>query len=230
MIHRSLAAQAALLMLALSPLSAGAAGTATIKNGSESNLMAWQDSHTIRFDMPSADEGYMLSRDGKVYMVNTKAAGGMPSVMEIGGMMQGFAKIANEGEDGKASPLARHITSMKATGRKETVAGIEGDVYEVTSTDNKGKSQTVDAVFTNDPLAVEMTKAYLSLSEAMAGAEMVAEFKNALPNDKAGLLRMGDDMVVQSIAGTPPAADAFELPAKPVSMADMMTQMMKQSQ
>ncbi|TEA79326.1 hypothetical protein [Allopusillimonas ginsengisoli] len=228
--HLSLALHAALLTIALGPLCAWAAGTATITTDGESNTMSWLNSNTIRFDMPSTDGSYMIARDGKAYMVSTEAAGGMPPVMEIGGMMQGFGEMANSEEGGKASPLAMRITSIEATGKKETVAGLDGDVYELTSTDNKGKSQTVQAVFTSDPLAVEMTAAYLALSEAMVGAERVAEFKNALPKDKRGLLRMGDDMVVQSIADTPPAPAAFELPAKPVNMGDMMKQLMKQSQ
>lgn len=228
--HGSLAARAALLVIALAPLSAWAAGTATIETSGDSNTMAWLDQHTIRFDMPSTDGSYMISRDGKAYMVNTDASGGMPPVMEIGGMMQGFAEMANSEEGGKASPLAMRITSIKAIGKKETVAGIDGDVYELTSTDKQGKSQVVQAVFTDDPLVVEMTAAYLALSEAMVGAKTVGEFKNALPKGKRGLLRMGEDMVVQSIAANSPAASAFELPAKPVSMGDMMKQFMKQSQ
>src|SRR5690606_5864175 len=88
--HRSLAMRAALVTITLSPLCAWAAGTATITTGGESNTMAWLNSNTIRFDMPSTDGSYMISRDGKVYMVSPEAAGGMPPVMEIGGMMQGF--------------------------------------------------------------------------------------------------------------------------------------------
>ncbi|AEC18719.1 secreted protein [Pusillimonas sp. T7-7] len=228
--HRSLAIRAALLTIALSPLCAWAAGTATIATDGESNTMSWLDSNTIRFDMPSTDGGYMISRDGKAYVVYPDAAGGMPPVIEIGNMMQGFAEVANSDEGGKTSPLAMRITSIKATGKKETVAGIDGDVYELTTADKQGKSQTTQAVFTADPLVVEMTAAYLAMSKAMVGAEMIAEFTNALPNNKRGLLRLGDDMVVQSIAADTPAASAFELPAKPVNMHDMMKQLMKQSQ
>lgn len=228
--HRSLAMRAALLTIALSPLCAWAAGTATIATNGESNTMAWLDSNTIRFDMSTADDGYMISRDGKAYVVYPDEAAGMPPVVEIGDMMRGFAEAASNDEGGKASPLTMRITSIKATGKKETVAGIDGDVYELTTTNKQGKSQTTQAVFTADPLAVEMTAAYLALSKAMMGAEMIAEFTSALPKDKGGLLRMGDDMVVQSIATDPPATSAFELPAKPVNMGDLMQQMMKQSQ
>src|SRR5690606_15231623 len=93
--HRSLAMRAALLTIALSPLCAWAAGTATIATNGESNTMAWLDSNTIRFDMSTADDGYMISRDGKAYVVYPDEAAGMPPVVEIGDMMRGFAQAAS---------------------------------------------------------------------------------------------------------------------------------------
>ncbi|NYT62461.1 hypothetical protein H0A66_09085 [Alcaligenaceae bacterium] len=88
----------------------------------------------------------------------------------------------------------------------------------------------MEAVFTSDPLVVEMTTAYLAFSESMIGAKNIAEFKNAFPQGKQGLLRLGDDMVVQSISNKKPAASAFELPAKPTNMSDMMKGLMGQLQ
>lgn len=227
MAHRSLAARAAPLLIILMPFSAWAAGTATIQVGGENNTMSWLDNNTVRFDMPAANGSYMVSRDGKAYMVNTKASGGMPPVMEIGDMMQGFANMS---KGNNASPLTMHIKSVKATGQAQTVAGIKGEVYELTATDNKGKDKTMEAVLTGDPLVVEMTTAYLAFSEPMIGAKTIAEFKNALPKGKQGLLRMSDDMVVQSISNKKPAASTFELPAKPTNMNDMMQGLMKQLQ
>lgn len=228
--HRSLTMHAAMLAIALSPVFAWAAGTATIETEGERNTITWLNSNTIRVDMPTTDDGYMLARDGKVYVVSPDATEGMPSVMEIGDMMQGFAEMGNIAEDDNAGPLAVRITSVKATGKKESVAGIDGDVYEVTTTDKQGKTETMQAVFTDDPLTIEMTAAYLAITEAMVGAEMMADFVNALPKNKGGVLRMGDTMTVQSIAANAPPASAFELPAKPVNMGDMMKELMKQLQ
>lgn len=227
MAHRSLAARAAPLLIALIPFSAWSAGTATIQAGGESNSMSWLDNSTVRFDMPAANGSYMVSRDGKTYMVNPKAAGGMPPVMEVGGMIQGFANMA---KGSNASPLAMDIKSVKATGQTQTVAGIKGEVYQITTIDNKGQSKTMEAVFTNDPLVVEMTTAYLAFSEPMIGAQNAAKFKNALPKGKQGLLRVGDDMVVQSISNKKPSASTFELPAQPTNMNEMMKGLMKQLQ
>lgn len=223
-----LAMHAAVLMIALSPLGARAAGTATIETGGQSNTMVWLNLNTIRFDIPSADDSYIVARDGKIYMVNTAAGGDMPHVMEIGGMMQGLAQMGSSPQSDKTSPLAMRITSIKATGKEETVAGIEGEVYELTTTDNKGKSRATQAVFTDDPLVVEMTAAYLAFTEALMGAEAMTEFKTALPKGKSGLLRAGNDMVVQSIDADRPAANMFELPAEPVNISDMIKQLSQQ--
>lgn len=227
MAHRSLAARAAPLLIALMPFSAWAAGTATIQTGDESNTMSWLDNSTIRFDMAAAQGSYMISREGKTYMVNPKASGGMPPVMEVGGMIQGFADMA-EGDE--TSVLNMRIKSVKATGKTQTVAGIKGEVYTLTALDKKGQSKTMEAVFTSDPLAVEMTTAYLTFSESMVGAKNMSEFKNAFPKGKQGLLRLGDDMVVQSISNKKPAASLFELPAKPTNMSEMMKGLMEQLQ
>ena len=142
-------------------------------------------------------------------------------------MIQGFADMA-EGDE--TSVLNMRIKSVKATGDTQTVAGIKGEVYTLTAIDKKGQRKTMEAVFTSDPLVVEMTTAYLAFSESMIGAKNMSEFKNAFPKDKQGLLRLGDDMVVQSISNKKPAASTFELPAKPTNMNDMMKGLMKQLQ
>lgn len=212
-----------LLASALLPLSALAAGTATLQTGQDVSTMSWQDSRTVRFDTPKS-EGYMLVQGDKVYVVQTQ--GGGPQVMEVGAMMQGFAQAA-QGKAGQKAG-ADKLESVKATGRKETVAGIVGEVYELRLTNVKGQTRSTDAVLTGHPLVVEMTAAYMGLSAGLAGAKAVAQFKDGLPAGKTGLLRMGIDMKVQAISSDAPAATAFKLPAKPVTMQNMMQEMMKQ--
>ena len=226
---RTRALPVALLTLALSPLCAWAAGTATIDTGGQSNTLVWLNDSTIRIDTPLAHGGYFLARNGKVYMVNTAGKGGAPSVMEIDGMMQGLAQMDSSTNNDMDSPLAAlHISSIKATGKEETVAGIEGEVYELTITDKNGKRRNTQAVFTDDPLTVEMTAAYLAFTESLLGAEMMAEFKNALPKDKPGVLRAGKEMLVLSINANQPAATLFDLPSKPINIGEMIKQLSQQ--
>ncbi|MCK9517011.1 MAG: hypothetical protein WCZ18_06620 [Ottowia sp.] len=213
----------------LAPLPALAAGSATIANGDDVSQLSWQDTQRIRVDLPG-DEGYMVLRDGKTYMVSARPESGMPPVMEVGDMMRGmvdaFGDMADADES--ASPLSQHIESIKKTGATETVAGIKGDVYDAVIADDKGKTTSTQLVLTNDPLAAEMTDAYFAFTASMIGAERIAPFRDALPRKQRGLLRVGDEMVVQAISKDKPAADAFELPAEPVNFGDMMQQMMKQ--
>lgn len=199
-----------------------AAGTATITANGQAMQFVWQDGGSARFDLPAADGAYLVLRAGKVYMVNAAAGGGMPPVMEISGGLQGLAQgFAAD----KKNPLGK-IESATATGARETVGGIEGEVYEVTITDAQGKTQTRQVVLTSDPLVTEMTAAYVAITSAMAGPE-AAKFQQDLPTGKRGLLRVGDDMAVQAISQKSPATGAFDLPAEPVNMQDMMQQLMK---
>lgn len=219
------------LVLALAtfvPLPLLAAGTATIDNGEEVNNLYWQDAQTVRMDM-SAESSYMLLRDGKTYIVDPDADASMPPVMEVGAMMRGMVDAFADDEEA-ASPLLNRIESVKKTGKTETIAGIKGDVYEAVSRDRKGQAENTQLVLTSDPLVVEMTEAYLAYSASMLGPERIAEIRNALPKGKRGLLRAGDDMVVQAVSKDKPAADMFELPAEPVNFGDMMKHLMEQAQ
>lgn len=212
----------ATLVAALLPLSVMAAGSAVLQFDGDTTNLSWQDNRTVRIDTPGEDNSFMLIRDGKAYVVQTED--GAPQVMEIGDMMRNLS-----GQD-KSEVFEEKIESVKATGKKETVAGIAGEVYQFTVIDKDGKSKTTEAVLTNDPLVVEMTQAYLGFSEALAGSKGTSEIRKAFPAGKQGLLRSGDDMKLQSISSAAPAADAFKLPAEPVNMNDMMKQMMDQIQ
>lgn len=221
----------ALAALALTPLPLLAAGSATIKSGAEISEISWLDTQTVRMDL-AAEGGYMVLREGKIYMVYTDPEGGMPPVMEVGDMMQGLVEaLANDDDmNDSASPLSQRTASVEKTGKTETVAGIKGDVYDVAFVDGKGETSHQTVVLTSDALVTEMTTAYFAVSGAMMGSERVAEFTDALPRKQRGLLRMGDDMVLQAISKEAPTANAFELPAEPVNFGDMMKGLMEQSQ
>ena len=220
----------ALALTVLTPLPLLAAGSATIKNGDDVSRMSWQDPQTVRTDTATED-AYMVLRDGKTYLVSTQIDSGMPPVMEVGDMVQGLADALDE-DGALTSPSARtpRIESVRKTGRTETVAGIQGDVYDVTLVDDQGETSHQSMVLTSDALATEMTAAYFAISGSIVGTERVAEFTDALPARQRGLLRLGDDIVVQAISSAAPAADTFELPAEPVNFGDLMKELMAPSQ
>lgn len=222
---------ALLATLACAPLAALAAGTATISGGGEEvGQLRWLDAETVRMD-PKGDEGYLVLREGKTYLVNPEAVAGMPMVMALDGMMQGLAGMFGDQQDGDplSAALSKRVESIASTGRKETVAGIEGEVYEFVFVDDQGNTERTEAVLTAHALVTEMTEAYLALfGGSMLGAERVIEFRSVMPEGKHGLLRMGDDVALQSISQDQPAADLFVLPGPAVDMGGMLQELMKQ--
>lgn len=219
-----------LALLACVPVWALAAGSATFDSGGgDTSRMHWQDAQTVRMDMADGD-GHMVLRQGKLYMVSAQAGSGIPPVLEIGSMMQGFAQAfdAGNGDPNVAEALSSRVQSVQKTGKTETVAGIRGEVHNIVFVDSQGKTDQVQAVLTSDGQVVEMTEAYLAFTGAMIGSERVADFSQAMPKGQRGLLRLGDDLRVQAISGQSPDAKLFELPAAPVSMGDMMKGLMQQ--
>lgn len=216
----------ALALALLLPLQLLAAGTANLITDNQSHQLLWDDQQMVRMNMP--DEGaYMLLRAGKVYMISPQAAGGMPMVMEIGGMMQGMAAAAMSESN---SPLTQRIESIKATGATEEIADITGHVYDVVLKDAQGKTENKQLVLTDNAAVTDMTNAFFELSGTMLGKQVLDDFKNSLPTDRRGLLRAGNDLVLQSISSDKPAAGSFDLPAEPTDMGNMMQNLMQQLQ
>lgn len=215
-------------LLALAPLPLLAAGTATLNTGSGNVDLSWHDAQTLRMHTAQSP-GYMLLREGKIYMVNPEGSG-MPPVLELSSMMQGLMQGDGQQNDPLSTALSTRVESVKPMGRKETVAGMAGEVYALTTTDDSGQSKTQEAVLSGNALAVEMTQAFMNLHAAMVGEEKPQQFLEALPGGQRGVLRVGQDMVVHALSGDAPAAADFDLPAAPMDMGSMMQQMMKQMQ
>lgn len=223
-LQRSL--RAALWVALTVPVAAMAAGSATISSGGQNLSLQWQDTNNVRFKA-AKENNYMLLKDGNAYSVSSQ--GGTPQVINLSGMTQMFAGMAKDaaGDD----DFLGEISSIKASGKNETVAGIKGKVYQMTVTDANGKTTQQEAVLTGNSSVVEMTDAYLSFITALAGKENLKKFTADLPAGKRGLLRVGDDFRLASISTKSPSAAAFKLPAKPKDMSKMMQgfgQQMKQ--
>ncbi|MFA5522291.1 MAG: hypothetical protein WCY98_10245 [Castellaniella sp.] len=216
---------AAVVLSALLPLAAVAAGQATFDADSDRVVLFWDDSGKLRIDLPDEDEGYMIARDGKMYMVMEDD--GETMVMEVGGMI---AMAADFMDGGDVSLLDVSLSGLKPTGARETHAGIEGRVYTGTITESKGKQRAVELVLADHPLANELTDTYLRLLETLFGAERARTVSAALPAKERGVLRVDDEMRLASISGNTPAAELFELPAAPSSLADMFKGLAEQMQ
>ena len=213
------------------PVMAG--GQATIVSsggeGPSTVVVKWRDSDKVRIQ-PQGQPGYMLLLDGKPYSVTNVQ--GQSMVMDMSSMGQ----MAGQQSGGKSAPEigpehATKLLSMEETGRTETIAGIEGSVYEVTWQDANGKQHTDEAVLSDDETVASMSRAFMNFAKASdigSETEDPDAIGKELRDRGLGVLRFTDGYRVEKISGDTPPAGEFELPAEPMSMQEMMGNMMKQ--
>ncbi len=194
-----------------------AAGTATLATGSgqdaETMVIEYDDHGRTRMNMPAGQEGngYMLSRDGKVWMVMNMQ--GQVMVMDMARMA---AMAPPSGDD----TLQQEFISARPTGKKETVAGFVGEVYELSWKDRNGV-QTAMAVLSKDPAVVEYSNAWMKLAENMAksmGQKTGNSIGRYLEKKGLGVLKMGDDFRVVSIQPGKVKEQDFVLPKATMQM------------
>jgi hypothetical protein len=223
------------IALTLAP-AAQAAGTVEyeIKSGQDRARMSieWLDKHRMRMDttlagMPANIKAWQVLRDGKIYSVNV--TDGQPMVIEMSGMMKTMGGMlgAQGPQGGEALGDVQDFHSLQPTGRRETVAGIPGEVFLLDYRPGEGQRQQVEVVLSNHRTVREMTEAMLTygkvLSAAMghtdpAGSQRLeAEFSQR----QLGLLRFGDQLKAVRISAQAPAAQRLELPAAPMSLPQM---------
>lgn len=220
----------ALVLLAFST-AATAGGTATIEvtgdNVAGGNMtMRWQDADDVRIDPPN-QPAYMLLRGGKAYTV--MSTGGRTIVMDLASIsnMPGGGGMGSPDMSGtSAISRATAVSELAATGRRETVAGIEGEIYTITWTDADGASHSAEAVLSDNATVVEMSRAFGRLGEAMAAISSNKPAGDAISDKLAaeglGVLRFENQFRLAEISDETPSADTFELPAKPMNLQDMM--------
>ena len=142
----------------------------TVESSSQSMSFEYLNEHTARMDIllegSHNGTGYTLFRDGKVYGVSNM--NGKITVIDISSM-KGMRNIA-----GRSTPnpgtFEIKILDLSLTGKVESVAGIEGDVYQIVWRDEKGKLHDETAVLSSDPRAKEWTAAWMRASNDMQRA------------------------------------------------------------
>lgn len=220
--NRRIAALAALCLLV--PAHVFAAGTATLEVRSEQSNsrmdMSWRDDN-LRLDLPDEAGGYMVVRGGKTYSVTQQQ--GQTMVLD----MSSLKEMGQSGEQGGGVDTdIGSLEKLEATGETETIAGIDGDVYQVVWTDANGDTHENTAVLSDHELVRGMSDAFRRSAEAMGGNGDL--FNDALQERGAGVLRFSDDFRVVDITDDAPPASDFELPAEPMSLEDLMRQQMEQ--
>jgi hypothetical protein len=211
----------ALAVGAFCSLAASAGGVATLEirgDGEVQPLVYEFSGDQVRMGLPGAEaEGYMLLTGGVPYMVMTgdelMVFDLRQSMQMIGGMVEVPAPAAG----------VEQMHQLEATGRAETVAGIPGEVYRLTYSED-GQQKTEELVLSADERARAFGRAMNLLSVQMAGAAGVdgaadaqAAFEQAL--DGKGLLRMGDQFRLARYEARTPGKDRFQLPAPPTDLS-----------
>lgn len=206
----------------LLPALALAGGAATIESPSPSGPVEvgvrWSDG-ALRLDLPAQADAYVLVRDGKAYSVANH--GGRTMVLDMASLREmGQAMGGAPGDEMAANELAS-LDGLEGTGEAETVAGLTGELYRVRWTDANGSSHETDAVLSDDPLALALTRAFGRATAAMSGRAQDA-FGAMVDEHELGVLRLADRFEVVSVSNDEPSAATFELPAEPMSLQDLM--------
>jgi hypothetical protein len=163
----------------------------------------------------------MLLREGTLYVVTV--SDGQPMVINASSMMQAYSGFV---QAAAPSATTAEFVSLKKTGRKETVAGIEGEVYQLTVRED-GAEQVQEMVMSGDKRAREFRDALFAM--ATIGEQLLTDEQRAdseglqreLQGMNMGVLRVGTDLTVTAIDSDTVAESRFVLPAEPMDMGNL---------
>lgn len=206
--------------------SATIADTTAVFNagGNDQITIEYRDENHVRMSAPgggymiiTGGEGYIASRDGNDWTVF--------AVRDMAEMMSRFGAnfgAMSMGGDDISIVDAEGDIEVRNTGRRETVAGIQGEVYEVTATDADGNRETTELVMSDDRDARDAYQGFMRITTLMG--EMVGiQGLDQLMDDAYGLggkavLRADNDWILTSLnTGNIPDAN-FNLPAEPMAI------------
>lgn len=199
------------------------------KNDKKQTLtISYRNDNAIRMDMGHG--AWTLVTGAKVYMVTERE--GKVTVIDMASMPKFAMPEQKKTGAGKAT--------VNKTGRTETIAGIKGDVIEITiAAEGKATPQKHEAVISTDKRVLGLSKAFIALGKRMGqamGGDTSAQVEQALRDSgKLGtgaLLRSDQTMVLQSVAEQALPASHYQLPAgaTPMQMPVMNPAAMKAMQ
>lgn len=203
-------------LLTLVPAIALSGGSGTFLLGDELRQVSWQSSGIIRID--ESDNEHVIVRNSTPYMVTQENE--KLSVIDLSGLKEFLGEFGGEL---KNNPYNwGKMDTFRATDSRETVAGLEGNVYAITLKNPNGQTERLEAVLTDDSQVVELMQRYAETLKNTFGVREVADLLADLPKDQRGVLRFGRYIRLKSISSDKPADDLFELGAEPKSFGDWM--------
>jgi hypothetical protein len=190
-------------------------------NGVDVIIESMDEQH-MRLSSPQHQEAYLVMLGAKTY--NVFDFGSMPIVMDaqqmiaqMGGQLSGQMPSAPSPTDD-----IHKLVGLEPTGRKETVAGIVGDVQKLRFLDSKNQPREEELVTVRDPLLHDISVGLYRLGTVMGAAAGIRtpegsdKLARELDAKGLGILRMGLRMHLVSVNRAMPSASRFELPAEPM--------------
>ncbi|MGM0561610.1 MAG: hypothetical protein ACQETX_11140 [Pseudomonadota bacterium] len=168
-------------------------------------------------------EAYMLLRDGEIYSITS--AGGRVMVMALSALAdlpqaQG-TQSTDQLKTGAGLAMPSEVQEIDATGEVKDVAGVTGEIYEISWLDEEGASHTDSAVLSDDPRLLENQQLKMEMSNLVQGQE-ANPLLEALQEKGLAALSFGDRFEVLSLEDHPGPEGDFLLPAEPMDLGDMM--------
>ena len=209
-------------------IAASNAGTAVFqsKEGGANSTTRFEylDESTSRMDVEGQKDGdsYMLFKGDKALVVtHTQGQTIVMDMAQLSSMASSFGAATGQSTKGFTSS----VDSMKATGKKQTVAGIKGEIYQLEWVENGEKRQD-ELVLSKDKKARAYTRAWTNAIRVMQKAGAQQEIKGdhlmaRLDKKKLGILRLGDRFELKSIKSSSPDVARFEVPESTMEMPNL---------
>lgn len=227
-------AVALLLLGGLSTLHAAqAGGTASVLAGEDfsqpglqvvRSSIEFEGSSQVRVQAEGRREGYLVVRDGVAYAVTSLE--GQPIVLNFAQMMQTMGGMARSLAPRSLITDGRYV-NLTGPGAMETIAGISGRVWQLTTVNKAGRQRSDELVLTNDPKVRELTEAMLNTGRLLARSlpeldatdneRLAAELKQR----GTGILRVGRSFRLEKLDTASPPPSRFALPAEPTVLPDL---------
>lgn len=140
-------------------------------------------------------DAQLVVKQGRTWMLNRQGSQWMAlDAAQMGGVMAAIGKQAN------VTQFEPGDISLKPLGRKETVAGFEGEVWEL----DDGKERH-EVVLSNHADVRALTEGWRQIATRLAkqlgidDVQKVDQALRALPDQQTGLLRQGNNLVLTGI-------------------------------
>ena len=184
----------------------------TSRDGGGTQTIRYADKEHVRLDMGSAGNHKMsmLKRGDKVYSITGKVVQDMSQLTKM---------MASMGMGKKGGNTTQPPIKYEDTGKTETIAGIQGKVYRFVE---RGKEHEI--VLADDKDLHAAALGVVEIAKAMS-AMMPADSKNMMrqnaPIKSMAMLRLDNNVRLQSIDRKKIQNSVFKLPGKPQQSGGM---------